>query len=245
MCGKKCLRCGVSRTELNTGKYSTGKLAGRLLPYCIACWEEKLSIRRKERGLVASGCTKCGKDKFGNKNWCTSCSNTYNADYKIRREFIGPTLPKAKYCPRCGQEKTDETTKRLKSGPKKGEFFPYCVGCRYTSSLSGRVTQLRNSSIARAKKKNIEYDLDDDFILNMFISQENRCNLTGIVFSLDPPKNGQHNNPYSPSIDRIDPKKGYTKDNVRLILSCVNFALSEFGLDLLIEWSKELQKKLG
>jgi hypothetical protein len=35
--------------------------------------------------------------------------------------------------------------------------------------------------------------------------------------------------PFSPSIDRIDSNKGYTKDNCRLVCTIVNFGLHRFG----------------
>jgi hypothetical protein len=39
-------------------------------------------------------------------------------------------------------------------------------------------------------------------------------------------------NPFAPSIDRINPSIGYTKDNIRLVCASVNFALNEFGEDI-------------
>jgi len=37
-------------------------------------------------------------------------------------------------------------------------------------------------------------------------------------------------NPVGPSIDRIDSNKGYTAANCRLVLTCVNMALNDWGL---------------
>lgn len=36
-------------------------------------------------------------------------------------------------------------------------------------------------------------------------------------------------NPYSPSLDRIDTSRGYTKDNVRLVVYAVNIMLMDWG----------------
>ena len=40
--------------------------------------------------------------------------------------------------------------------------------------------------------------------------------------------------PYSASVDRINPRLGYTKGNVRFLLFAVNTALNEWGDDIVI-----------
>jgi hypothetical protein len=50
------------------------------------------------------------------------------------------------------------------------------------------------------------------------------CVLTGLPFqvSYDKPAEKSGGRPYSPSIDRINPLKGYTQDNCRFVLFAVN-----------------------
>ena len=70
--------------------------------------------------------------------------------------------------------------------------------------------------------------------------QKGKCELTGLPFDLSTPQNTK-NNPYSPSLDRIDSKnKNYTPENTRVVLSAVNMALNEFGLEVM----KPIMKKL-
>ena len=45
-----------------------------------------------------------------------------------------------------------------------------------------------------------------------------RCELTGVEFK----QTGGKQNSYSPSLDKIDPKKGYMQDNCRFILCGLN-----------------------
>lgn len=93
------------------------------------------------------------------------------------------------------------------------------------------VTSLMFQNIrARAKQYEMSFNLDKEFLTNLFHTQDNRCALTGISFEYTISNHGyRHGRPFAPSLDRIDCKNGYTKDNVRLVCIIVNFALCEFG----------------
>lgn len=92
----------------------------------------------------------------------------------------------------------------------------------------------------RAKKSNTVFDLNLDDITVPKI-----CPLLGIPLNVD--KRGKGAAPDSPSIDRIDPSKGYTKDNIWVISHRANSLKSDGTLlehQLLIKnWSKLLEKK--
>jgi hypothetical protein len=80
----------------------------------------------------------------------------------------------------------------------------------------------------RAKKKDLEFDIDEDFINNLLIEQNYKCKYSGNI--LDTSSVGSQDtkmNIYGLSIDRIDSKKGYTKDNVVLVASIVNTMKNE------------------
>lgn len=61
-------------------------------------------------------------------------------------------------------------------------------------------------------------------LLEMWRAQQGRCVVSGIKMTW---ANGRHS-PTSISIDRIDPKIGHTKDNVRLVCYQVNLFKSEW-----------------
>ena len=56
------------------------------------------------------------------------------------------------------------------------------------------------------------------------------CELTRVAFDFSSPA-GTRVNPYAPSIDRIDPKLGYTPDNCRVVCTWVNIAMNEHGAE--------------
>lgn len=103
--------------------------------------------------------------------------------------------------------------------------------------VSGRTTELLAGAKSRAKRKNITFELDRNWIEDKL--KIGTCELTGLKFDFSLPTQ-KRSNPFAPSLDRIDSLKGYTKENTRLVLNSVNMALNEFGLEHLILISKAI-----
>lgn len=75
----------------------------------------------------------------------------------------------------------------------------------------------------RAKKLNTPFDLTPEYLVELFESQGRFCLFSGIKLdfeSQDPRKFVAH--PSSPSIDKLDPKLGYVKENVAWCTTKVN-----------------------
>jgi hypothetical protein len=75
-----------------------------------------------------------------------------------------------------------------------------------------RIQGLLNASKQRAKEKNREHDLTKQDLIDLF-PKDGCCPIFG--FKLE--WNGGGFRETSPSVDRIDSTKGYTKDNVQII----------------------------
>lgn len=60
-----------------------------------------------------------------------------------------------------------------------------------------------------------EFTITYEYILKLLNTQNNKCALTGIQFA-------ETFGPNFISIDRIDSSKGYTEDNVQLVLTLIN-----------------------
>jgi hypothetical protein len=86
------------------------------------------------------------------------------------------------------------------------------------------------ASKKRARESGIPFSLDwRDVYLHIFTGT---CQLTGLSF--ESRWAGPGTNPYAPSIDRIDSRKGYTRDNVRLVLWAINRARGEWDDSVLL-----------
>ena len=132
------------------------------------------------------------------------------------------------------------------------DFTPYhpaetfCVECREQNSnweLSRldpkkRLIRLCSMAKARAKIKEIAFDIDGEFLYHLWLENEGCCCLTGLKFELGKYGAKGQSHPQAPSIDRINSKLGYTRDNVRLITYHMNISLSDFGI---LEFEKLIQ----
>jgi hypothetical protein len=65
-----------------------------------------------------------------------------------------------------------------------------------------------------------EYEVTVDFLNELFIKQNGQCAISGHLMTHIA---GKGQVPTNISIDRIDSKKGYQKDNIQLLCRCVNY----------------------
>jgi len=98
--------------------------------------------------------------------------------------------------------------------------------------IKGRIL---TGSRRRASDKGIEFDLDKEWVDSHVYS--GLCEVTGLPFIY----NGH--SPFTPSIDRIDSSKGYTKDNCRIVCKLYNFAKNIFSDDDVMLLSRALVKR--
>ena len=90
------------------------------------------------------------------------------------------------------------------------------------------------SAKSRAKEKNWEFNLEEsDIIIPLY------CPILGIKLISGGSGKQSFN---SPSIDRIDPTKGYIKDNVRIISLRANMMKNDANLQEIQEFCKNIFK---
>ena len=87
--------------------------------------------------------------------------------------------------------------------------------------------EMETAAKKRAVQLGREYSLPRDWAKSAFDAQDGRCALSGMLFKKDRPRRA----PFAPSIDRMDPKKGYTPDNCQLVAYIVNCAKNQFTVE--------------
>ena len=90
--------------------------------------------------------------------------------------------------------------------------------------LEKREYYLWESARSRAKKKGIDFTIE---VCDICIPD--RCPVLGVKFELRGPS------AYGPSLDRIDPKGGYTPDNIVVVSRRVNTAKAQLTVDELVK----------
>jgi hypothetical protein len=184
---------------------------------------------------------KCSPDQ----KWCWKCNRVKNREsefWKDRRSHDG-LQAKCKDC--CRQHLKDFHKKHPKKNDEYRENFYESIGGkqnryqtykdsmlaqsrRYKRTMEGITSTLLESAKGRAKKSRHECLLTLEWVREQWKKQEGRCALTGIPFQLDSERIGAYR-PFAPSLDKIDPKKGYTEENTRLVCVAINLALNQFG----------------
>lgn len=179
------------------------------MKYCYKCskWrdESEFSKDKKQKDGLQLRCKVCDKER--NKLYRES----HREYFKLKsQERYRPELNPERYA-----KNRDKYLERKNA---------------YSKTIRGRLTTLLYSAKTRADKNNLDYQLDLEWLLSLYQEQEGCCLLTGIKLQFDSHHGGKrHVKPFSPSLDKIDPAKGYTKENTRLVCAFINLAINNFG----------------
>ena len=138
-------------------------------------------------------------------------------------------------CSRCGRQGSSSTF--AKTG-WKGSLRTVCKDCRNLdargyfavrrSDPTERARRLVDAARFRAKERGLPFDLDVAWVLERL--EVGVCQLSAEPFDMTATRSMS-----TPSLDKIDATKGYTKDNTRLILFGLNAALGTWGEKRLFE----------
>jgi len=111
----------------------------------------------------------------------------------------------------------------------------------WTKTLKWQTVSLLSNAKWRSKRFKLDCDLDNEWITERL--KKWTCELTWIKFNREEWYN-KRASPFSPSIDKINPNKWYTKDNCRIICFCVNMARSDWWDEVLLKMCKAVVKAI-
>jgi hypothetical protein len=176
-------------------------------------------------------CTKCGRTdvrfhkhaqaKDGLKSQCVNCirisTKKYNSTHSHKQSISAQQYKKKnkKWWDNYIKNYRIEHRKEMTAKRRK-----------YMSIPGKRLQDILTKAKKRADKRNFKFDLDYEWIWSKWTKQDGKCKLTRLKFDL---RTGRGKLPLSPSLDRINSTKGYTKRNTRLICTHLNEALNTYG----------------
>ena len=155
---------------------------------------------------------------------------------------------RTKRCRRCRRKRAlsqFSPSRRSKDDP--GGFYAWCRRCAsgyqrdMYRTLEGQLAHRVRAAKTRSKRFGIPFDLDLSHLCLLWDAQKGRCALSGLPFALDDGAKGKQ--AFRPSLDRIKPEMGYTRDNVRLVATIVNFGINKWGYDAFLQVCRAVARK--
>jgi hypothetical protein len=155
-----------------------------------------------------------------------------------------------KRCSKCKINKKNSDFAKQKN--TKDNLSAYCKTCKiannrkYRSTKEGYLYNTLNRAKVRAKNKNINFDLNIEYLQS--IATE-KCPVFNVDLFYYSSFNGQgHPDKQAAALDRIIPELGYVKENVVFISQWANTIKSnatEKELYLVADWVHEARKKVN
>lgn len=155
---------------------------------------------------------------------CSTCGDVLSADVEHFYQKKDGSL--SSECRHCFRQRSSRNQKTL----------------YYAGGIDYHLAYITRNTRQRAKKEDIEYGIDIEFIHAVLEAQEGRCAISRVQLTC---AKGEGHISTNASIDRIDPRKGYTKDNVQLVAYQVNTMKSNLSINQLVEWCQLILKGLG
>lgn len=166
-----------------------------------------------------------GKGRY--KHICKECDNILNKEKRLEynRKYRLKHPEKKKEWQQNSNKKRKE---KIQSDPLYHDRVKYL---KRESGYKNKVTTMYNNAKKRALKYNVPFEIaKEDIII------PNRCPILDIPFIIGRGKDYL----YTPTLDRIEPEKGYTKDNIAVISMLANSMKNSASKEELITFSKNI-----
>jgi isochorismate synthase EntC len=225
---KKCTICKLEKNFSQFFKHKHTKDGFGSL--CNDCLKIRSEQKRREKGILPR---RKGLDPHKIKL-------TKQKFFERRKHKTFPEISE-KLCRKCNNILPIENfTKQLVN---KDGFRNECRNCRYKSGkISSKLWRLDNWAkvlLASAKKHSTQVEIDEKFILELFEKQNKKC----YWFDVPLMPSEVEKYPFQPSLDRLNRKLGYTKENVVLTCYTANIGRNISSTELFQEFCDILLKR--
>ena len=176
--------------------------------------------------------------------YCKGCDATLPADSFYKQKGV----PRGHYCKICLQSKSRENWKNGYREKMKKTREAYALnnrdkliqfGRNYYNTEIGRAKSMMKTIKKRMGKWGIldSLDFEESYLIDLM--KTGFCVETGIEFIYEKQERFKCH-PFSPSVDRIDSTKGYTKDNIRMVIWQYNLMKGEMTDEELLNVCKRI-----
>lgn len=206
-------------------------------------------LSRQKGGNGTVRCTLCGlestrkivKDRLKSK----SCSTRPNA--RVCSAILDPSTGKRKYslvetlCSNCGKvmlvQSNNHNHTSLCSKSCRNQWAANRQLEKRKESVEALLRMQLSQAKARAKKKGLEFDLDVAWMRDKLKEQNGCCAISGVKLKASKSPGRSKTHKHTATFDRIDPNKGYTKDNVQILTYIANVCKNAFTQEDVMEFA--------
>lgn len=173
--------------------------------------------------IKGRGCGKCGYEKV--KRW------KEEDDEFLKENYL---LYGAKYC-------SDELGKTVSATISRAQMLRCVRNVREGSYNENIPNGIMDGIYKRMEEWGEELDFDSDYLLELLEEQDFKCALTGLEICFSTNKSKEN----TASVDRIDSKKIYSKDNIQIVHKKFNRFKNNLDEKELLEMCQMVVKNLG
>lgn len=179
--------------------------------FACSCGETNPENYYPYRKYECKACSRARVAKGSKKTPSCPCGETDPSRFTQRRKF---------QCLSCRKDTCSTSyINRMSDPEKKAKYAEYQREFQRKNVFKYRY----RAALKRATERGMDFDLDEDFLRALYEKQDGKCHYTEIPFD-----NNSSN--YSWSIDRVDNARGYTRDNVVLAATVVNYMKNDLSL---------------
>lgn len=172
-------------------------------------------------------CRECEELVLKNENWkdgllkCHICGEYfYEEAFQIHNSYSYRNN-RDKRCKKC----KNSQNKEARTNYSEDQLLKFLIKKRYLESVK------------RAKEKEIENSISEEYILELYNLQKGKCAISNIDMTYNIDSGRTYTNL---SIDRKDSKLGYTKSNIQLVCMSVNQLKSDLDMETVVYLCKEI-----